>query len=271
MSASNNKTVAVVIPLHKNSITAYEAIALEQCFKVLSAYSIIVMKPQSLVLPEVVTAYPFTDIISFDDDFFDGVKAYNRLMLSPVSYKAFLDYEFILTYQLDAFVFEDKLLWWCAQGFDYIGAPWLKPGEHPDFVKAFTSTVKYYFHTRYDVHVNGEPSKYQYENKVGNSGFCLRRVKKLYELCLSRKSEIANFVSKEGPHYNDDRYLSVEVNRKRKALRIPDYKTGVKFSIEMAPERGMRLNNNQLPFGCHAWDKQPDFWRPIFKDFGYTI
>jgi hypothetical protein len=272
MSAQDTKkTAAVIIPFYKDTLTAYETIALEQCFKVLSAYSIIAIKPQHLVLPDAVTAYAFADIISFDDTLFKGVEGYNTLMLSPIFYKAFLAYEFMLIHQLDAFVFEDKLSWWCTQGFDYIGAPWLKPGEHPDVIKALTSNIKYYFHTRNDVHKNGEPSKYQYENKVGNGGFSLRRVEKIYNLCVSRESDIKNYLAKGGHHYNEDRYLSVEVNRKHKALNIPGYKIGAKFAIEMAPERAMRLNNDHLPFGCHAWDKQPDFWRPIFKKCGYTI
>src|SRR4051812_45639342 len=116
---------AIIVPFHKDTITVYEAIALEQCFKLLSAHPIIAVKPKHLILPDTVTAYPFTDTISFEDDFFKNVAGYNKLVVSPVFYKAFLGYEFILIYQLDAFVFEDKLSWWCTQGFDYIGAPWL--------------------------------------------------------------------------------------------------------------------------------------------------
>jgi hypothetical protein len=31
------------------------------------------------------------------------------------------------------------------------------------------------------------------------------------------------------------------------------------------------LNEQNLPFGCHDWDKYADFWRPIFKDYNYNI
>ena len=32
----------------------------------------------------------------------------------------------MLIYQLDAFVFQDDLAYWCQQNYDYIGAPWLR-------------------------------------------------------------------------------------------------------------------------------------------------
>jgi len=265
------KNAAVIIPFYQNSISAFEAIALEQCYRVLSNHTIIAIKPNQLVLPVAVQKYSFEQIISFDDAFFKGNEGYNALMLSAQFYEAFLSYEFILIHQLDAFVFTDQLSYWCSQPYDYLGAPWLKAANHPDFIKAIKSNIQSYFHTRYDIYKNGEPSKYQYENKVGNGGFSLRRVKKFYEICLEQKSAIDSYLKTGGHHFNEDRFWSIEVNRKKKTLNIPGYKTGVQFSFEWAPDRALQLNHNQLPFGCHAWDKYVDFWRPYFKDFNYDI
>jgi hypothetical protein len=265
------KQVAVIIPFYKESISAYEAIALEQCYKVLSGYPIIAIKPARLTLPPEVQKYLFTEIISFDNDFFKSVGGYNALMLSDQFYKAFLGYEYILIHQLDAFVFRDDLSYWCEQNYDYIGAPWLKHGDHPDLIKTVKSAIQYYFHIRYNIYKNGEPSKYQYENKVGNGGFSLRRVKRFYELCLKLRPKIDSYLKQSSHHFNEDRFWAIEVNRKRKVLNIPEYKTGVKFSIESMPERAWRLNNNQLPFGCHAWDRYVYFWKPIFTEYNYFI
>src|ERR1700748_1673724 len=169
MPITGAKKAAVIIPFYRDSISAYEAIAVEQCFKVLGGHPIIAIKPNHLTLPQAVQGYPFRDVVSFDDNFFKDIEGYNALMLSPDFYREFLAYEFMLIYQLDAFVFEDKLDCWCAQGYDYIGAPWLPDIDHPDAFKAFKSNLKYYWHTRYDIRdENGEPTKYQYENKVGN-------------------------------------------------------------------------------------------------------
>ena len=33
------------------------------------------------------------------------------------------------------------------------------------------------------------------------------------------------------------------------------------FSFEMCPEKLYDLNNMKLPFGCHAWELNLNFWR----------
>src|ERR1035438_315900 len=100
--------VAVIIPFYQDSLSEYEIIALEQCEKVLHAYPKIAIKPQSLVLPEATKKYNFSNEVSFEDKYFEGIKGYNSLMLSELFYSKFLDYEYILIYQLDAFVFKDE-------------------------------------------------------------------------------------------------------------------------------------------------------------------
>ena len=72
-------------------------------------------------------------------------------MLSSEFYRRFSKFEYILIYQLDAFVFKDQLNYWCKKGYDYIGAPWFE-GFHL---------------TKTGVNIIG----------VGNGGFSLRRVK----------------------------------------------------------------------------------------------
>jgi hypothetical protein len=263
---------AVVIPVYKDTLSANEAISLEQCFKVLSAHPVIIIKPRHLTLPAQVAAYPLAGVISFDDAYFKNIEGYNALMLSSEFYNAFLNYEYILIYQLDAFVFKDGLNYWCAQNYDYIGAPWLRDCDHPDWIKAVKSNIKYYFHIRYDTYIDGEPSKYQFENRVGNGGFSLRRVKKFYDISVKHQEHIRQFIAQgNSTHFNEDRFWSIEINRKRKNLRIPYYTTGIKFSFEYVLERAMRLTGNELPFGCHAWDENLDFWRPYFKSYGYII
>lgn len=44
-------------------------------------------------------------------------------MLEADFYRRFGKYKYMLIYQLDAFVFSDKLLDFCEMGYDYIGAP----------------------------------------------------------------------------------------------------------------------------------------------------
>lgn len=47
----------------------------------------------------------------------------------------------------------------------------------------------------------------------------------------------------------------------------PDYMEALQFSFDKYPSLCYKLNNNQLPFGCHSWYKRrmKDFWFPIIN------
>ena len=143
--------VAVIIPFYKTQHTPYEIMALQQCFKILSGHPIIAVKPAHLNLPSEVTQFPFSSVISFADDYFKDIQGYNRLMLDADFYKEFLTFEFILIYQLDAFVFKDDLAYWCSQDIDYIGAPWIRAMDYPNAVKAIVSRGLQYLAKRYNI------------------------------------------------------------------------------------------------------------------------
>ncbi|MET3977581.1 hypothetical protein ABIB62_000147 [Mucilaginibacter sp. UYP25] len=262
--------VAILIPFYKDSITEYEILALKQSQKILGDFPIIAIKPNWLQLTDEVKEY-LTDIISFDDQFFANVPGYNALMTDSAFYKTFLNYEYILIYQLDAFVFKNTLNYWCSRGYDYVGAPWMNYHDYPDVIKTAKSNLKKWFYTRFNILKDGLPSPLQFENRVGNGGFSLRRVDKFYKACLKMKEEIAYYNTRHEYQFGEDVFWSVEVNRKGEFLKIPSYKIAVGFSLEQSPERGMRILKGELPFGCHAWDRDLPFWRPVFKTLGYDI
>jgi hypothetical protein len=262
----------VVIPFYKPVIDNLEQTAFIQATKVLSAHDIIVIKPNSLMLPDEAKSGAIANVVNFDDKYFKNIRSYNALMLSEGFYRSFLNYDFMLIHQLDAFVFSDELSEWCNQGYDYIGAPWIHKYGYPDVVKAVKSKLQRWLHLKFDVQKDGRPSPMQFENGVGNGGFSLRRVNKFHELCIDMKNQAKRYLSLSNDHYfNEDVFWSIEVNRKRKILNIPSYKKATGFSIELFPERAIKINDNKLPFGCHAWDKNLDYWRPVIQNYGYTI
>jgi hypothetical protein len=265
------KKVAVIIPVYKNAITTLEKVAFTQIQNVLAKYPRIIVKPQSLTLSGEITNFGSSGVQSFDDRYFKGIEGYNALMLADEFYERFLDYEFILIHQLDAFVFTDELNYWCDQLYDYIGAPWIPAGDYPDVIKAVKSKIQFYYHARYNVQKNGLPSRMQYEYKVGNGGLSLRRVKKFHELSISMRHKMDIYLTRHEHQFNEDIFWSIELNRKQKLVKVPSWKAALRFSIEQPPAKCIELNNNQLPFGCHAWDLHLDFWRPIFETFGYQI
>jgi hypothetical protein len=121
--------VCVIIPIYKSELNANELISLTQGLKMFKRYSISLIAPESL---DITIYKSFTQdcsnlsFMKFDDKFFKGIKGYNSLLLSLHFIKKFIQYEFILIYQLDAFVFKDELEYWCNLEYDYIGAPWFE-------------------------------------------------------------------------------------------------------------------------------------------------
>ncbi|MFD2144377.1 DUF5672 family protein [Mucilaginibacter antarcticus] len=267
----SNNEVAVIIPFYKTELTKHEKIALTQCGKVLSNYPIIAVSPHTLSLPKLDDIIAFAQAVTFDNKYFESIAGYNNLMMSSDFYHKFLDFKYILIYQADCFVFKDELTFWCKQGFDYIGSPWIKKSYHKNQVERALRNFKDYMLEYFSNTDNNRPNQYQLNNKVGNGGFSLRRVKAFYDICISMQPVINLYLANPNNYYNEDVFWSIEVNRERRILSIPPLEVGLRFAFEVPPFKFAELNANNLPFGCHDWDNYLDFWRPFIVQQGYSL
>lgn len=266
-----NKKHIIVIPVYKGDITQYEKMSLRQCCKVMSKYTICLVTYKDLdctVYYRIAQEYDIQLLReNFDEHYFAGLDAYNKLMIAKEFYLRFKNYDYMLIYQLDAYVFRDELEEWCKKGYDYIGAPWF--GEY----KSYEEGAKLW--------------------KVGNGGFSLRKIS-TYIRILTRKRPVYGvshlwqsvsdrdffhrcyYVLKSifGWHNTMDYYTSqyvdqedlfwcVDVNQYGYTLCIPNVAEAIAFSFERSPEYLYEQNNNTLPFGCHAWQKYDyeSFWK----------
>ncbi|WP_029037822.1 DUF5672 family protein [Salinimicrobium xinjiangense] len=245
--------IAVVIPCYKNELNALEERSLNQCLKVLKDYKVIFAIPEGL---EVKQKPSFIKTEEFDKEYFKNISGYNKLMLTSDFYKRFLGYDYVLIYQLDAFVFRDELRSWCQKGYDYIGAPWIA-------TRNLTSSLLRPFKSK--SLKKREPIFY----KVGNGGFSLRKTKAFYEISEKLKQEIKEQLDeKQDEIYSiEDVFWSLKVPEFFPEFKIPGYEEAVGFAIDRKPELALKLNNNQLPFGCHGIDKPKvkNFWEPIIE------
>lgn len=262
--------VCVVVPVFKPTLTRMEQLSLDRCLHVFKPYTRIAVKPSSL------TSVPagIENTISFDDAYFAGIEGYNRLMLSPEFYQAFMpEFKVMLIYQLDAFVFRDELLYWCNRGYDYIGAPWPYEVAPPDFVKKAKLKWQNYLAVKRNKmdEESGVLHRHQIEGRVGNGGFSLRNIERFHAISRQEQVLIKRYLDQHHHHFHEDVFWGVEVNRTRTQLRIPEARIAQKFAFENFPERLFAENRRELPFGCHAWDKHIDFWRPIFGNLGCSI
>lgn len=271
----NEKQVCVVVPIYKPRPSDHELISLTQLMRVLGHYPVFLVTPTSLDVDFYQKLYPTLQIQTFSDSFFTNIQSYNRLMLSEAFYAAFSEFEFMLIHQLDAFVFRDELQYWCQQGYDYIGAPWLRDRDFQSQTEEVWFRLKQRIATLLNLKKddNITPREIISLNKVGNGGFSLRRIEAMRQALQKYQSRLAPYFQQELHQYNEDAFWGIEVNRYGSFLRIPDFRIALRFAVEFYPKRAVETyNQGQLPFGCHAWDIHgTDFWRPIFASIGYPL
>jgi hypothetical protein len=263
----------IALFVHKADPTDLELISFQQCFRILGHYPIKVIVPKGLNVNKYQAVVSDFSTLEIDPKWQKSVLNYNKLKLSYYFYDLFQEYEFLLTYELDAFVFKDDLKFWCEKAYDYIGAPWFEGYDKPK-----TKLIG-----------------------VGNSGFSLRNIKsvkdaikKIYykdpsEIYAGRlkklqigllKRPYGYIKSKLGENYSiqhatgihEDMVISQIIPLKCYPFNIAPVEDAIAFSFEVNPSVLYKLNNEQLPMGCHAWWRYDiDFWRPFIEREGYKF
>lgn len=260
-------TAVVAIFAHKETPAASERISLRQCARVLSAHPLRLVCPAGMNPAEYLALAPSLQVDEIDPRWLSSLAAYNHLKVSRHLYKKYAEFDFLLTYELDSFVFRDELDLWCDKNFDYIGAPWFE---------GFSEATA--------------------ESKVvpgGNSGFSLRKIRsclrvldshrgirpiaELYRewrettrpgigpLNLLAHQILQNRFRHQPTSFpgNEDVFWSQIVPSRFPWWNLPDRHTASLFSFEMFPRKLYQDTGGHLPFGCHKWEEnEPDFWHP---------
>jgi len=250
------RTVAIVVPIHKEELTPEEKVSLRHLIHFLGRYDKYFVIPDNLNIN-----IPNKDFMikKFNRKYFQSTKTYSKLMLSTEFYDSFRAYEYILIYQLDSLVFSDQLIQWCKKGYDYIGSPW------------FRTEIK---------KAAGWDS---IQDCVGNGGFSLRKVQSFLKVLHiyqnphqqniphTQRKKVTLIIQHAlkiniDHHYqgNEDFFWSLEAKKLYPDFKIPSPEIAVSFAFEVGPRFCFKKNNNSLPFGCHAWLKyDKEFWQPF--------
>lgn len=263
-----NKLVCIVIPIYKSKPSVEELASFKQCLSILHNYSIHIVTHCEVELNKYLSNTTTNiEITLFDKYFFSSIDSYSELLRSYFFYSSFKKYKYILIYQLDAWVYKEELKEWCNKGYDYIGAPWFE---------------------NYGSHENGDKLWC-----VGNGGLSLRRVRKFMELthphkriksfneifkeeyngikslpvCIARGLGHRNTIGYFKKYYDslklaEDVYFLIEMQQyESMKLYVPSPTEASAFAFERSPRYLYEVNNDTLPFGCHAWEKYDmDFW-----------
>lgn len=248
-------SVIVVIPLHRHNLAPAEQVSINRCIRVLGRYKVCFVSPDSMQRVEMFADVP---VERFSDGYFASIQDYNRLMMSEELYERFEQYEYMLVYQPDAFVFVDNLDYWCSKGYDYVGAPWvIKPKYRTWWGRLFLRLKGLQYRFR------GKPFRpLLMGDKVGNGGFSLRRIASFKEVCAAGRPEIERYYALSALYseFNEDAFWST-----RKGWRYPDVNEALSFSFDINPEECLKQTEGRLPMGCHGWSRTDriEFWKPL--------
>ena len=245
--------VAIVTPVYKEFFTANERFSISSGYERLKSFDRIFISPQGVSYSDSIKP---DRTLYFHKKYFKSVGGYNQLMLWRGFYESVAEYDYILIFQPDAFIFKDSLMEWCKKGYDYIGAPW------PDGVKIHP----YSFWNAWRIF-----RIFPYFNKpkklyVGNGGLSLRKVSTALKILKDHGVVARHWAGNEDAFWS---YYSAKVNGFN---NYPDKLEAGKFSLELGAEELYEINNGILPFGCHGWEKHSKlFWRNIFKQLNLSL
>lgn len=262
--------VAIIVPLSlKNCLSDDEIISIRHLNKYLGLHSIFFLAPKGCTITVELENHT---TIFIPKRYFGSAFSHGKLLKSIRFYKLFSNFKYILFYHLDSLVFSSDLNRWCDRNFDYIGAPWLQCLDSPWVV----------------------------HSRIGNGGFALLKVKSavrvlskyyqikpfLYWIESLNFLEIILFLEKHNKllsitgctmdapltklkcHLNDqllnqnnDIFWSDVAPRLDPSFQVASFEDGISFAFEVCPDDCFVINNYELPFGCHAWNKyNKNFW-----------
>lgn len=273
----------IVIPIYKQAINDYEKIALQQCFNIFKDYNICFVTYVELNIDEYIGLYQKIGnnkllIKTFHKSYFDSTNAYSKLLVSKMFYQKFKQFEYMLIYQTDCFVFKNELDFWIDKGYDYIGAPWFVGYENATN-SSFAGVGNGGFSLRkIDSFIKVLNSfSYITEPKTLLQNFILglnlwKLPKRFYNLIINLTIKNNTFYLFNNYSNNEDLFWSIIVKNNFDWFRIPTENEALKFCFEVNPAYLFNLNNNNLPFGCHAWHKFDfQFWKHHIEKEGYTL
>ena len=265
------KDIVIIVPLHlRETLTHAEQISLKHLRTYLNRYDKYFIASRKLKLDQIDKSG--FEVMKFPNKYFGSVRAHNKLMINTKIYKAFSNYKFILVYHLDSLVFSDRLLEWCERGYDFIAPPWLAQ-EYPIKKKAAVgnggfsirnvrSFIKLYSSGRYWLEPEEIAAEIESRIPVLKKPFYYLS-KQVFKIKLINNIRIHYFYFNYVKRRNEDRFISSFSNHYYPDFKIPSVEEALEFAFEASPRKCYEMNNNRMPFGCHAFERYDfEFWEP---------
>ena len=125
------KDCIIIIPLYKYDLYDYEIMSLNRILDLYySKYDIMFLVPDNFDIWKLLNKYYYNLTDNFvytyykwHESYFVNSSTYNIICLNKNFYETFINkYNYMLIYQLDAYIFKDELDYWINKEYDYIGS-----------------------------------------------------------------------------------------------------------------------------------------------------
>jgi len=258
---------AIVIPVYKSNLNHYEFASISRTFLTLGSYKIFILVPSLLAndidhfiknkLPGALYSLHIVE-----DHWLDCVASYNHLMLTPQFYNYYNNFTHILIAQLDSYVFNDQLIYWCLEPWAYIGAPIYpigsKYGENncqsigcggfslrhiKSFQDAFVANPRIInYKVIYDV-----LSSYNWIGKLLKVFHVIVLILSADVKLLQKNNKVQSLLG-----LNEDVVFGKLLPQVFPYFKVPPYRVARLFALDKFIKEDLSLISG-LPFGTHAW------------------
>jgi hypothetical protein len=231
----------VLIPVYKPRLPAHEETALAVSLGNLKGWPLWFIGPQGLDWGWYREQAPQSDFLALDPQYFASARSYSNLLLSPAFYAYLEGIDYHLICQTDAVVLKPTLAHFLTEDYHYWGAPW-PSGWSIDL----------------PVRIGTKTEIFKLNAFVGNGGLSLRATQAVKQLLSEFPETLHDWVALGNP---EDLFMAL-MGGLSKGFKIPNLRKAASFAIELEPERMLFLNQGELPFGAHQWDR---FGGEIFR------
>ena len=237
-SAIKNKQCVIVIPVYKTYLEEYEIASMIQLINTVgNEYDICLVCPDGLYINYYnnICNYKF-NYLKCNPEYFKNTYTYSKLLENYYFYEAFRQYEYMMIYQNDGWIFYNNIKYFISLNYDYIGSPW---GEN-EF----------------------EPSP----ESVGNGGVSFRKISKFIDICHNiTPKDLQNKYAKW-----EDLFFCKCIAKKDKTFKIAPVRVAVEFSLDFDVQKWIKKYNAN-PMCAHAFNKRINEWKQTGRVMQYDI
>ncbi|RBL93862.1 DUF5672 family protein [Chitinophaga flava] len=265
-----HNSMCVIITVHQPYMSAEEEVSLLACYRHLKAYDCFLVFPAGMDTVSYQHIHPQLILQPVAPEWLSSILHYNRMKVNPSFYALFSDYQFMMTYELDAYIFSSDIAAHHGFDYDFIGSPIFEGFMNATPGAPFMEMLNSGFSIR-NISIGRKALKRLRQYRVIWKGyrFLLSNAAWLCKMVPASTRELiynyhlTNYY--KGFDFNEDIIWSQVFPAIYPAFRVAPLERAYRFGFEVNAAELYELNHHRLPLGCHAWSKFPGFWKTYIE------